>query len=328
MTDVRGRVWRRGKPQDDFEFSAISDYLVEDDALVWCDIYDPDHATLADLAQELGLNDWAVEDAVAEAERTKAAVYRTHTFFTVYAVAPTEPSDDSESDIGFHRISAFVLPRGLITVRLSPWYDIDTVSRRFDELGGQEYGVGSLVHGLLDVVVDGHFDAVQALDDGIEAIEDDLFENNSPRGGLQRKSFRLRKELVELRRVVLPMREVVNSIQHRRLDAKTAPELDPLYADLYDHVLRVSEWTESLRDMVTTVFETNLSLQDARLNTVMKKLTGWAAIIAVPTAITGFYGQNVSYPGIETVGGFVTSTAIIVVLVLVLYWMFKRRDWL
>ncbi len=101
-----------------------------------------------------------------------------------------------------------------------------------------------------------------------------------------------------------------------------------MYADLYDHVLRVSEWTESLRDMVTTVFETNLSLQDARLNIVMKKLTGWAAIIAVPTAITGFYGQNVLYPGIETVGGFVTSTTIIVVLVLGLYVMFKRRDWL
>ena len=125
---------------------------------------------------------------------------------------------------------------------------------------------------------------------------------------MQRKTFRLRKDLVELRRVVLPMREVVNSIQHRRLDAKTSPELDPLYADLYDHVLRVSEWTESLRDMVTTVFETNLSLQDARLNTVMKKLTGWAAIIAVPTAITGFYGQNVTYPGIDTVGGFMAST--------------------
>jgi magnesium transporter len=181
---------------------------------------------------------------------------------------------------------------------------------------------------LLDVVVDGHFEAVQSLDDGIEALEDDLFENNTPRGGLQRKTFSLRKDLVALRRVVLPMREVVSSIQHRRLDAKTAPELDPLYADLYDHVLRVSEWTESLRDMVTTVFETNLSLQDARLNQVMKKLTGWAAIIAVPTAITGFYGQNVNYPGIETVGGFVTSTALIVVIVVLLYWMFKRRDWL
>jgi magnesium transporter len=329
VTDVRGRVWRDGKPQEDFEFAAISDYLAEDNTLVWCDIYDPDHAILKDLAAELGLDDWAVEDAVAEAERTKAVAYRDHTFFTVYGVAVKDPlpETDSESTLDIHRISGFVLPRGLITVRLSQHFDIDSVSQRFDELGGQEYGVGSLVHGLLDVVVDSHFDAVQALDDSIESVEDDLFENHTGKG-LQRRTFRLRKDLVELRRVVLPMREVVNAIQHRRLDAKTSPDLDPLYADLYDHVLRASEWTESLRDMITTVFETNLSLQDARLNTVMKKLTGWAAIIAVPTAITGFYGQNVDYPGIETVGGFVTSTALIVVIVLVLYWMFKRRDWL
>jgi magnesium transporter len=329
VTDVRGRVWRDGKPQDDFEFTAISDYLAEPETLVWCDIYDPDHAILRDLATELDLDSWAVEDAIAEAERTKAAVYRSHTFFTVYAVEVKDPPpvDDSESGLEVHRISGFVLPRGLITVRLSPNFDIEAISQRFDELGGQEHGVGSLVHGLLDVVVDSHFDAVQSLDDSIEAVEDDLFEQNA-RKGLQRKTFRLRKDLVELRRVVLPMREVVNSIQHRRLDAKTSPDLDPLYADLYDHVLRASEWTESLRDMITTVFETNLSLQDARLNTVMKKLTGWAAIIAVPTAITGFYGQNVAYPGIETVGGFITSTSIIVAMVLVLYWMFKRRDWL
>ncbi len=330
MTHVRGRIWREGKPQDNFEFSAISDCLAADDTLVWCDIYDPDHAILKDLANELQLNSWAVEDAVADAERTKAVVYKTHTFFTVYGVSVRSPPPEgtSEATLEIHRISGFVLPRGLITVRLSPHFDIDQVSRRFDELGGQEYGVGSLVHGLLDVVVDGHFDAVQCLDDGIESLEDDLFAEQVPRIGVQRKTFQMRKDLVALRRVVLPMREVVTVIQHRRMDAKTAVELDPVYADLYDHVLRVSEWTESLRDMVTTVFETTLSLQDARLNTVMKKLTGWAAIIAVPTAITGFYGQNVHYPGIDTVGGFVASTAIIVALVLGLYVMFKRRDWL
>jgi magnesium transporter len=338
VSQVRGRVWRAGKSQDDFEFASISDYLVEKDTLVWADIYDPDHAALTELAQELGLNNWAVEDAVGDAERTKATVYKTHTFFTVYAVAPTNPADDTESALSLHRISGFVLPQGLITVRLAPGSspvaslapgdDIDAISQRFDELGGQEYGVGALVHGLLDVVVDGHFEAVQCLDDAVESIEDDLFADASPKSGLQRRTFRLRKDLVELRRVVLPMREVVSAIQHRRLDAKTAPELDPLYADLYDHVLRASEWTESLRDMVSTVFETNLSLQDARLNTVMKKLTGWAAIIAVPTAITGFYGQNVQYPGIQTVAGFITSTALIVVLVTVLYVSFKRRDWL
>ena len=335
MTKVRGRLWRDGESHDDeFGFEAISDCLASDDQLVWADIYDPDHDALKALAHELRLNIWAVEDAVAPMERTKASVYRTHTFFTVYAIeaVPPPPGDDVTSTLVKHRISGFVLPRGLITVRLaSPTghhFDIDEVSRRFDELGGQEHGVGALVHGLLDVVVDGHFDAVQFLDDAIEGLEDELFDDSGPRRGLQRRTFRLRKDLVELRRVVLPMREVVGAIQHRRLDAKTSPELDPLYADLYDHVLRASEWTESLRDMVTTVFETNLSLQDARLNTVMKKLTGWAAIIAVPTAITGFYGQNVNYPQINTAAGFVTSSTIIVVLVVALYLMFKRRDWL
>jgi magnesium transporter len=336
VTEVRGRIWRDGKPIDGFTFSAISDCLESDDTLVWADIYDPDHDALKALAEELGLNVWAVEDATAPSERTKATVYRTHTFFTVYAIQTVTPAadDDTTSTLVKHRISAFVLPRGLITVRLpplagdDPGFGMDAVSQRFDELGGQQYGVGALVHGLLDVVVDGHFEAVQVLDDEIESLEDELFADGGPKHGLQRRTFRYRKDLVELRRVVLPMREVVSAIQHRRLDSKTSPELDPLYADLYDHVLRASEWTESLRDMVTTVFETNLSLQDARLNTVMKKLTGWAAIIAVPTAITGFYGQNVEYPGINTVGGFIVSSAVIVLVVVVLYVSFKRREWL
>jgi magnesium transporter len=327
---VRGRVWRNGKPQDDFEFDRISDYITEEDTLVWVDMYDPDHAALADLAQELGLNIWAVEDATAPAERVKATVYSTHTFFTVYAVdvVPTAADAEAESTLTKHRISAFVLPQALVTVRLPPNFDIEPVSQRWDELGGQQYGVGALVHGLLDVVVDGHFDAVQVLDDCIESVEDELFDPPSAKANLQRRTFHLRKDLVNLRRVVLPMREVVNAIQHHRLDAHKAPELDPLYVDLYDHVLRVSEWTESVRDMVTTVFETNLSLQDARLNTVMKKLTGWAAIIAVPTAITGFYGQNVPYPGYDHFWGFLASTGLIVVIVLVLFVMFRRRDWL
>ncbi|GLP73013.1 magnesium transporter [Mycobacterium antarcticum] len=336
MTEVHGRVWKAGKPVEGFTFSAISDCLADDDLLVWADVYDPDHDALSALAHELGLNIWAVEDAIAPNERTKATVYRTHTFFTVYAVQSLAngPDDDTTSSLVMHRISAFVLPRGLITVRLppsagdDPGFGMDEVSQRFDELGGQEHGVGALVHGLLDVVVDGHFDAVQTLDDDIESLEDELFADDGPRRGLQRRTFRCRKDLVELRRVVLPMREVVSAIKSRRMDAKTSPELNPLYDDLYDHVLRASEWTESLRDMVTTVFETNLSLQDAHLNTVMKKLTGWAAIIAVPTAVTGFYGQNVEYPGINTVAGFIASSVVILAAVALLYVMFRRRDWL
>jgi magnesium transporter len=330
---IRGRVWRDGQPQDDFSFDSISDYIAADDTLFWVDMYDPDHEALSALSDELGLNIWAVEDAVAPSERVKATIYGSHTFFTVYAVdiVENDSADGPQSLLNKHRISAFVLPHGLVTVRLKPDWDIDSVSQRWDELGGQQYGVGALVHGLLDVVVDGHFDAIQILDDSIEEIEDELFDpptQKSGRPNIQRRTFTLRKDLVALRRVVLPMREVVNAIQHHRLDANKAPELDPLYVDLYDHVLRVSEWTESVRDMVTTVFETNLSLQDARLNTVMKKLTGWAAIIAVPTAITGFYGQNVPYPGYDAFWGFLASSALIIVIVVALYISFRRRDWL
>lgn len=324
--NIQGRVWRSGKPQDDFKFDDISEYLREDDARVWVDLCEPDHDMMCDLADELGLNRWAVEDAVAAAERVKAATYETHTFFTVYAVDVV--SDGPRRMLSMQRISAFVLPRGLITVRLTSDFDMAEVTRRWEEIGGQQYGVGALVHGLLDVVVDSHFAAVEALDDRIEAIEDELFDGKPHQANFQRRTFQTRRDLVSLRRVALPMREVVNSIQHHRSEVGTAPELDPLYADLYDHVLRVSEWTESLRDMVTTIFETNLSLQDARLNTIMKKLTGWAAIIAVPTAITGFYGQNVPYPGFGRTAGFVSSSAVIIVLMVVLYAMFRRRDWL
>lgn len=328
-SSIQGRVRRSGKAQDDFEFDKISDYLTEPDTLVWVDLCEPDHDTLHGLADELGLNRWAVEDAVAAAERVKATAYESHTFFTVYAVhVAADTPDIRERMLSMQRISGFVLPQGLITVRLTPDFDMAQVTRRWQEIGGQSYGVGALVHGLLDVVVDSHFTAVEALDDCIEAIEDELFDGRPRTGIFQRRTFRLRRDLVNLRRVALPMREVVNAIAHHRVSDGSDRRLDPLYADLYDHVLRVSEWTESLRDMLTTIFETNLSLQDARLNIVMKKLTGWAAIIAVPTAITGFYGQNVPYPGFGTHAGFAASTGVILVLMVVLYVMFKRRDWL
>lgn len=327
--NIQGRVWRRGELQDGFAVGRIPDYLDDHEALVWVDLCNPDHGTLCDLADELGLNSWAVEDAVAAAERVKATTYGANTFFTVYAVDVVASADGTpQRMLSMHRVSAFVLPRGLITVRLTNDFDMAQVVQRWQEIGGQQYGVGSLVHGLLDVVVDSHFAAVEALDDCIEGIEDELFDGKPHHATFQRRTFRMRRDLVNLRRVALPMREVVNSIAHHRVQAASGQELDPLYADLYDHVLRVSEWTESLRDMITTIFETNLSLQDARLNTIMKKLTGWAAIIAVPTAITGFYGQNVPYPGFGHTAGFVASSVVIVILMAVLYVMFRRRDWL
>jgi magnesium transporter len=165
------------------------------------------------------------------------------------------------------------------------------------------------------------------MDEAVEGLEDQLFATTPQSLDVQRRSFELRKSLVLLRRIVLPMREIVNTLI--RPDLKVvAEDLLPYYHDLYDHVLRATEWTESLRDLVTSILETNLTIQGNRLNIITKKVTSWAAIIAVPTAITGFYGQNVPYPGFAHGSGFLTSTILIVVLSGTLYLAFKRNDWL
>jgi magnesium transporter len=330
---VRTRLWRSGALEaEDFAYDRISDYLAEDDCLVWVDICDPRHQDLAELADELSLHPAAVEDAIAHNERTKATRYSTHTFLTAYATSmhTVVPDPTVEAhDLRISRVSAFVLPRGMVTVRAGSGFDIEEVVRRWDDNADLlKYGIGALVHGLLDVIVDSHFVAVQTLDDSIEALEGGLFDDLAPSRDIQRRTFQARKDLVELRRVVLPMRELVNAVLRHRKNFDAPTELDPWFDDLYDHVLRASEWTESLRDMVSAIFETNLSLQDARLNTVMKKLTGWAAIIAVPTAVTGYFGQNVPYPGFGKPWGFVLSLGIIFSLAALLYVVFKRREWL
>jgi len=177
-------------------------------------------------------------------------------------------------------ISAFITPRALITVRKDDGFDPGTLVGRWDASPDlAAHGVGFLVHGLLDQIVDGHFAAVQSLDDEIEELQDQLFAEADPSQNLQRRSFELRKSLVLLRRVVLPMREVVNTIMRRDLHLLDEA-LTPYYQDVYDHVLRATEWTESLRDLVTTILETRLTIQGNRLNEIMRKLTCWAAIIA------------------------------------------------
>src|SRR5581483_3382469 len=159
-------------------------------------------------------------------------------------------------------------------------------------------------------------------------LQDLLFsEDRKQIHAVQRGTFEVRRDLVVLRRIVLPMREVINSVMRSDLHVVSEP-MAPYYQDVYDHVLRVTEWTESLRDLVTSILETNITIQGNRMNLIMKKVTSWAAIIAVPTAITGFYGQNIPFPGFQAHWGFWFSSALIVVMSTLLYIVFRRSDWL
>ena len=323
---ARTRLYRSGNlVLENFPVEDISEYVSDPSALVWLDLCAPGPADLAMISEEFGLHELAVEDARNEHQRPKLDRYRTHSFLSAYAIG----TDQETGQLTTNEVSAFITDTALITVRKDDGFDIEAVVARWDDTPDLvKHGVGFLLYGLLDFVVDSHFAAVQDLDDRIEEVEDILFEDSAKEiESVQRRSFELRKSLVRLRRVVLPMREVVNSLLRRDLHIVGEP-LMPYYQDIYDHVLRATEWTESLRDMVTSIMETNLTVQGNRMNLIMKKVTSWASIIAVPTAITGFYGQNVPYPGFGTEWGFLLSTGLTIVLSAVLYVSFKRRDWI
>jgi magnesium transporter len=322
---TRTRLYRRGQLEaEGFPVADISDHLEDDSSVIWLDLRDPDREDLAVLSEEFGLHPLAVEDAIHEHERPKLDRYRSHLFLAAYAVHLHPES----GQLATSELAAFVTKRALITVRKDDGLDIGAVLDYWDaspDLAGT--GVGYLLHGLIDHVVDGHFAAVQALDDAIEDLEDRLFAEKPQDQYVQRRSFELRKSLVLLRRVVLPMREVVNSLMRRDLQIVSEPML-PYYQDVYDHALRATEWTESLRDMVSTILETNLTIQGNRMNVISKKVTGWAAIVAVPTFITGFFGMNVPYPGFGQHRGLDASLVIMIVMAIVLYVVFRVKDWL
>jgi magnesium transporter len=319
------RLYRNGGLElEDFPAQDVSEHLEDEEACVWLDYCAPTQTDLATIAEELKLHPLAIEDAVNEHQRPKLDRYDSHLFMSAYTVKLNAAS----GQLCASEVAVFITSKALVTVRKDEGVAIDSVLARWDDSKDlAEHGVSFLLWGLLDDIVDGHFEAVQSLDTEIEALEDLLFDDAPHNTEVQRRSFELRKSLVLLRRLVLPMREVVNSLMRRDLHVLDQAMM-PYYQDVYDHVLRATEWTESLRDLVTTILETNLTIQGNRMNLVMKKVTSWAAIIAVPTAVTGFYGQNVPYPGFAAHWGFWFSTALIVGLSGALYWAFRRSDWI
>ncbi|MDX8031656.1 magnesium transporter CorA family protein [Lentzea sp. BCCO 10_0856] len=316
----RTRLYRNGELVDrDFPVSDVARHLEDPSAVVWFDLCAPSEAEIGLLRDELGLHELAIEDATAERQRPKVDRYPTHLFLSVYAVSY------GDHEIRTCEVDVFVTKNALVTVRENESYGLAGMQRRWDAaptLAGS--GVGFLLHGLLDDVADSHYAAAQRLDDDIEALEDRIYEEKPHVG---RKALRQRRALVQLRRVALPMREVLGSLVHRE-HGVVDDVMMPYYLDVKDHALFTAELTESMRELVTNLREAEVAVQSNRLNSIMKKVTSWAAIIAVPTAISGYYGMNVPYPGYEQRWGFWVSTLGIFVLSYSLYFLFKRRDWL
>jgi magnesium transporter len=324
MGDVRTRMYRDGTIADEgFPVAAVPERLAAPDTTVWVDLCGPSKEQLDELATALGLHELAVEDAFG-AQRPKLDRYATHLFLSCHAVRvdlDAKGLDETELD-------AFISQRWLITVRENPAFRMESVIERWDrspDLAG--HGVNFLLYGLLDVVVDGYFDAVQTFEDYYDFISEAIFAEQPLDLTQERHWFEMRRAMFRFHRLIVPMRELCSSLMRREHTA-LGDELYPYFEDVYDHVLGVIEEMDSLREVVSTILETNSSLRDYRQNLIVKKVSSWAAIIAVPALVTGYYGMNVPYPGSGEAVGVVTSTGLMVVACIGLYLLFRRLRWL
>lgn len=290
---------------------------------------------LDDLAGPLQLHAHVVEDArqtgdpTGIAGRTRLERYPSLSSMTLYRTALR-----ADGDLELTEIGVFVTPSFVVVVHRQAFAHDEVGSRWLEHPELARHGTSGLLQAVLDLVIDSHLETVDVLADRVDDMEDVLFDgaasNDDDPRELARRSFTTRKSLVRLRRITQPMREAVGGIMRADEDDATPVHaaLLPYYQDLYDHVLRVNDTIEGLRDLLTTMYETRLAMADHTLNMVMKKLTGWAAIIAVVTAVTGFYGQNVPYPGFARPWGFWTSTIVWVTLSGLLFAVLRRRRWI
>lgn len=321
----RTRVYRRGVLEaEGFPIARVSDFLAEDSTMVWVDLCGPTVEELHTLAGELGLHALAVEDALGPHQRPKLDHYPTHLFLACHAVTV----DQQTAALHVAEIDVFIGDRWVITARKENGFDMSRVVERTDRVSDLAIsGSAFVVYALLDVLLDGYFDTVEAFDEYYDDVSEEIFNERPLQPPQQRHWFKMRQALIRFHRLVFPLREAVSSLIRREHDLLD-PSIQPYYQDLYDHVLRITESTDSLRDLVSTIVETNLSLRDYRQNQVMKKVTSWAAIIAVPTLVTGFYGMNVRFPGVATTWGTLVAVGVMVTASVVLYLQFKARDWL
>jgi len=328
---VASRAWRDGRPVDSDVTPAETLAALDDpEMLVWIDLLEPSVSDLQAVIGSLGLPPTAVEDVLGPRERPKVVRHPDWVYVTTHALVPDGQDRSADRDdrrLRTAAVSAVATASALVTIRLDPAWDMNEVLRRWDRGPSLEtHGVEALLHGLLDTIVDQHHDAIQGLDEEAEELEDVLLDEQGADDAFIRRIYGLRKDLTHVRRIIVPMRDVVADLHRSAQDADAS--MTPWWDDLRDHVVSAAEWTESLHETVTTLTQTQMSLMDWKLNIVMKKLAGWAAVIAVPTLITGWFGQNIAFPGFGTWGGLAASTVLLVVSSVGLYLTFRRRDWL
>jgi magnesium transporter len=311
-----------GKRICDTDINDISEVLKERDTFVWVGLHEPDESLLLKLQEEFDLHDLAIEDAQQAHQRTKVETYGDSLFIVV------QTAQLIGGHIAFGETHIFLGERYLITVRhgasLSYSPARHTCEKTPELLAhGPSYGL----YGVLDFIVDNLLPIVREFREELQTLENDIFADTFNRGTI-RRLYDMQRDLMTLRLAVAPMQDIISQLV--RLHPELIPdELRVYFRDIYDHVFRVNESIGAMREMLAAAINVNLSLVTFGQNEVMKKLAGWAAMLAAPTLITSWYGMNFTHmPELEKPWAYPTIMVVVASVVTTIYFALKRAKWL
>jgi magnesium transporter len=306
------------------DLSRISEILVEPDSFVWLDAVDPDAGDLDLIKEEFGLHPLAIEDAVKAHQRPKIEAYDSYWFVVVHPVTKS-----AGGELTIHELAIFAGAKFIITVRESPPFPLEEIERRWHgPHDGLPSDSGALLYTILDTVVDGYLPVAEAFEERVDELEEALFEDRQRKSDVLLEIFRMKKDVQQFRRSVVPMRDLLAPII--RGDLKLfAPGEIAYYRDVYDHAVRAIEQMDAARDLVTSALDVQISIASSRQNEVSKQLTIIATIFLPLSYITGFFGQNFGFL-VDRVAGapaFLLGGVVLQVvsfLALLAYFRFKR----
>ena len=310
--------------EDVGDLASLSDLREERGNLLWAeaDINNMTPEDIETMAEEFALPKLAVEDAIHSRQRPKMESYDQHLFFVFHEL------NEHEGQIEPRQISCFVGKREVLTLHDGAQRTLASAKNRWQreqtELGD---GPAFLIHTLMDAIVDDYQEIADRLEDEIENLEEIVLEE--PTAPVQRQLYSVKQRTARLRRFVLPLRRVLESLLGIEYRDNIPEETRDLFRDVQDHILRIGDQVRNIDDLADAAIDLRQSAEASALNDVTKRLTGWAAIIAVPTLISGIYGMNVGivpHPGSRV--GFWVIVAIMVCETIFLYTYFKRKGWI
>ena len=303
---------------------AISEYVKRPECFVWVALKDPEPEELEEMAREFDLHELAVEDARHGHQRPKIEEYGNSLFCVLHVI------ELHGEDVQIGEIDIFVGPNYILSVRQRTQHGfVEVRTRAESEPGLLKFGSGFVFYALLDNVVDRYFPIVDQLEVELEKIEERIF---APGGGDSKANIEalyvLKHKGMAVRHAVEPLIEAVHKLYGGRVPQVCAGTQE-YFRDVYDHLLRVSQQLDGLRDMVITAMQVNLNMISLNETEVTKKLASWAAIIAIPTLIAGIYGMNFkNMPELDWAWGYPLSVITMIGLDVGLYIKFKKIGWL